>query len=110
MLGKLILIFEMSTEEKNCVCKCVGCLDVYVRECESKSEGKSEGDSDGDWIVCRGCSYVDCVCVYACNVCNYFDCVCGYKSESDSKSEVCVVCKCDDCVCAVAGCVCGVCA
>ena len=53
-------------------------------------------DCDGDWVVCIGCGYVDCVCVYACNVCNYFDCVCGgYKSDSDSESE---------------GCVCGVCA
>ena len=92
-MGKLILIFEMSSEGKNCVCKCVGCLD----ECES----------EGDWVVCGECSYVDCVCVYACNVCKYFDCVCG---KSDSESEVCVVCKCDDCVCAVEGCVCGVCA
>ena len=64
-------------------------------------------DCEGDWVVCSGCGYVDCVCVYACNVCNYFDCVCG---KSDSESEVCVVCKCDDCVCAVEGCMCGVCA
>ena len=73
-MGKLILIFEMSSEEKKCVCKYVGCLD----ECES----------EGDWVVCGECSYVDCVCVYACNVCNYFDCVCGgYESKSDSEKE-----------------------